>query len=215
MPVLHVGTKRILYIHVPKTGGSYVERLLTSYGTVTGVRFTPTFGGLPCSPQHFHGELLEHVYSADLREVADPFDYVFMTTRNPLDRMVSEFAYRQAQRRIALVRARYGVPERFDRWLRSTLRVYRRDPFLLDNHVRPQHEFEAFDPQIFRLEDGLERITKALDEVTGLRGRPPPEPVNRSTRLQGQNIGLRRATRDRLVAHAREDYDRYGYALPR
>lgn len=214
MPVLHVGTKRILYIHVPKTGGSYVEQILGSYGVVTGVRFTPAFGGLPCSPQHFHGELLEHIHSADRLEVADPFDYVFMTTRDPVERMLSEFAYRRPRGRLATVRARLGIAERFDSWLRATLRAYRRDPFVLDNHVRPQHEFEAFGPEVFRLEDGLGRIVSSLDKVTGIQGAAPPHPVNRSHRFRGQGVRLRRVTLESLVAHAHRDYERYGYVLP-
>mgnify|MGYP000329422055 CR=1 FL=1 len=211
MPILTTRHARILYLHVPKTGGSYVEDMLRSYGTVTGVRSGSDFGGLPCSPQHFHRPLIERVYAADLYELRDAFDYVFMTVREPLGRMKSEFRYRLRQDRGARVARRLNMPLRFDRWLTHSLRQYQRDPFMLDNHMRPQHEFVALGAEVFRLEDGLERLVGRLDEVTGLKGTVPKNNVNVSTSHRLYDYRLRDATWRAWIAHADADYRTFMY----
>lgn len=213
MPVLRTTTKRILYIHVPKTGGSYVEELMRNYGPVSGVRVKDTFAGLPCSPQHFHAPLLEHVYSADRVDVDNPFDYVFMTVRHPIERMKSEYRFRASSTRWSRVRHRIPVPVRFDSWLMRTLRAYRDDPFVYDNHVRPQHEFSAFGAEVFRLEDGLDRVVNALNRVTGLEVSPPRRAINVSKSATSRvDYGLSPRVRALFREHSAQDYVAFGYS---
>ena len=86
--------------------------------------------GFPCSPQHFHGTLLEQLFGAE------EFDWAFMVVRHPVGRMVSQYRYEVHRRRQPL-----PAPP-FFRWLRETILARRDNPYVRDNHLRPQHEFE-------------------------------------------------------------------------
>lgn len=213
MPVLSVGGVRVLYIHVPKTAGTSVETLLRSYGPISGKRLHPPFDGLPCSPQHFHAELLEHVYALDEDRGgrAHDFDFVFMTVRDPMARYLSECLYRTWYDHPVAQRLRDAVPRDYDRWTRRVMRRYRRDAYVLDNHLRPQHEFETFGAVPFRIEDGLAPLKDRLDDLLGLRGALPPAPVNRS---RDRAVRLGADARQQVVELYREDFERYGYELP-
>ena len=83
---------------------------------------------LPCPPQHFPGPLLERLFRGD------DFDYAFIIVRNPVYRMFSEYRYR---------RKLEGVTDGFSEWLDSALEGFKKDPYHLQNHMRPQVEFRA------------------------------------------------------------------------
>lgn len=213
MPVLRSGSFRILYIHVPKTGGTYVEELLKSYGPVHGIKYgyEPLPQGFPCVPQHFHGELLECLYSKDAWVPDSYFDYVFMTVRNPVDRLVSEYKYRNRE----VIDKHYSLSkifwdEHLNRWCQHALEKAAIDPFYEDNHIRPQYEFEAFSPEIFHMEDGYEPIKQRLDELLGVSGAFPDEPINTSV-LPRDDVGPHRRTLDLIHSFYAEDFSRYGY----
>lgn len=229
MPVLTVRDKQILYIHVPKTGGTTVEHLLRSYGGSLWF-YSPRRTGLPCTPQHFHGRLLKTVFSAsgatDGREHA--FDFVFMTVRHPISRLLSEYRYQrnlmshhevgderpELWRRV--VGSRHSVVARtlsFDIWCRYALLRYSQNSTFLDNHLRPQVEFAAWNPVVYRLEDGLDTIRKQLDEVIGVPGSLPAERRKVSTACAGSPEELRPSTRRRIYDYYSRDFSAYGYGF--
>ena len=83
MPVFRQDGRAVLFVHVPKAGGSTLERLFAKSGWTTGYRDPK--GGVGsmnsvrrCSPQHMHRPMLEQVFRLDR------FDAVFMTVREPL-----------------------------------------------------------------------------------------------------------------------------------
>lgn len=209
MPVLNVGSKRVLYIHVPRSGGTFVEALLRSYGPLEGVRMGLSFDGLPCSPQHFHAPLLEHVYSVEDRGAQHAFDYVFMTVRDPLARLTSEYRYKARGAKVSL-RRRLTFPRTFAGWVSRTFAAYRRNPFSFDNHIRPQHQFLTFDAEVFRLEDGLERIATVLDELTGVTGELPETPLN-DTEDSAPRYEVTAALRRKIETFYADDYRLFGY----
>ena len=85
---------RCLFVHIPKTGGTSVERSLRAFGWfeplivraqhVTEVRY------LKATPQHFHADLLEALFRWEEINLA------FAICRHPFDRMKSEY-YMAAQ----------------------------------------------------------------------------------------------------------------------
>jgi len=89
MPVFFRGSYRILFIHVPKAGGTSIEAFFEANGFKTAYLDR---GGSPeslnavrrCSPQHMHAALLEALFDPDM------FDYVFMTVRHPVRRLLSK-----------------------------------------------------------------------------------------------------------------------------
>lgn len=158
MPVFEKNGKRILYIHVPKTAGSSILKLFDSNGYQTSYysyQAAELFRDV-CSPQHIHGELLSG--ELDL----SGFDYIFSTFRDPVERLVSEYTWRCG-----------SLGERhksFKKWAYKILKSYVNQPYINDNHIRPQNEFyvkgcEVFD---FRTVSDLPNyLTKKLNLEIG------------------------------------------------
>jgi len=183
VPVIRISGKQVMFIHVPKTGGSSIEARLAEIGPVQfGARNARN--GFPCSPQHFHGTLLAR----------------FMVVRHPVRRMVSQYRYEAGKRQQPL--------PPFADWLRETLLARRDNPYLRDNHMRPQHEFEAFGAEVFRFEDGLDAPLVAFGRAVGAN----VEGV-RHWRKRSAPTSVEPSEADvRLIRRAyAEDFERYGY----
>jgi hypothetical protein len=207
MPLAFIGNARVLYLHVPKTGGSSVEKMLDGLGIVTHKNFFVP-DGFPCAPQHWHGETWEKL----IRDRSF-LDVVFMTVRHPLRRLESEYRYRLS----AEIAGRNDKPENlriradgFSRWGMSVLDASARNRFVYDNHFRPQHEFEAFSPRVFRLEDGPQGIASYLAEALKLESMP----VIGKHMVSPYSVKSlwTRPLYDRAVTLYGEDFERYGYS---
>lgn len=195
MPVIRISDKQVLFIHVPKTGGSSIEARLTELGPVQ-LGAQNARNGFPCSPQHFHNTLLEQLFGAE------DFDWAFMIVRHPVSRMVSQYRFEIHKRRLP----RPAPP--FTRWLSETLLARRDNPYLRDNHMRPQHEFEAFGAEVFRFEDGLDAPLVAFGRAVGVA-------VEGVLHWRKRSAAMPVAPSDADVALIRrayaEDFERYGY----
>lgn len=215
MPVLTVGSKRILYIHVPKTGGTSVEDLLRSYGGRVSAYY-PSRGVLPCTPQHFHRDLLLQIFGSPTvdKGIEHDFDFIFMTVRHPISRLLSEYRY---QRSATLSRKLNPVARllSFDLWCRYVLRRASRDPLYKDNHFRPQVDFAVWDPAVFRIEDGLDGIREKLDSLVGAKGTWPAKPHKVSTSNAGSEGKLHPGTRALIHTYYASDFENFNYGLNR
>lgn len=177
MPIVEIQNKRLLFIHVPKTGGSAIERLFSEHGTVAFERSDDRALDTPCIPRHYHGEPLSRLFSQEM------FDYVFMVVRDPVDRIISDYRYYVKRKK------REKRPPNFSFWLRYRLWRARRNPWYMDNHFRPQHEFECLDATVFRYEDGLDECIATVASEVGLEipstlpkvNASPPIPVSPTT----------------------------------
>lgn len=194
----------LLQVHVPKTGGRSILNLLQHNGFSVDFcdvsSITTGFNALrTCSPQHYHADLLRQTLRLDR------LDYVFTTVRHPISRLKSEFLWR--------VRDPAVDP---NAWVAATLDAYADDPFLLDNHIRPQHEFLLDGCDIFHAEtDVAEALAIRLEQRLGLALTAPPEGrLNVASSFCGRTIAdvsLDSATRARVVAFYALDFQRLGY----
>ena len=178
MPLYRINDRIVLFLHVPKAGGSSVDSFLSAHGMAVpeGEMLQRTWA--PCPPQHFHAGMWRQMIPTALP------DLVFAVVRHPARRLESEFFYRHLRRgrtrRIGLdprirpfaemdgpARSRY-----FARWAQDALRRQARDAFHLSNHLRPQVEFADWPGLLtYRLEDGL---TAALSDVASRLDLPAP-----------------------------------------
>lgn len=220
MPILTVGSRRVLYIHVPKTGGTSVERLLSSYGEVT-LRADSSLG-LACTPQHFHSAVLRGMFEHANRPDSHEFHTVFMTVRDPYERLLSEYRHQRSTNRplprgagrLERLGVRLVTSARvlsFDLWARHALALARRDPFYADNHLRPQAEFSLWNATFFRLEDGLDAVRVFLDSTLGGGGILPTNPEMRAGDRSGSIDDLRPATRRLIEDFYSTDFRSFGY----
>ena len=141
MPVFFNDDTRILFIHIPKTGGTFITEAFRKNGfSVAYEEFATSKGKLnevrKCSPQHMHRDMLRSIF--DLNK----FDFIFMTVRNPLNRLISEFRWRNE-----------NEPVDVNEWIASRYHEYSQNPFILDNHLRPQYEFFVEEAKFYRQDD--------------------------------------------------------------
>lgn len=151
MPFFKVKNKNILFIHIPKTAGSSIESWLSSVGSVA---FYSTIipNSLRVTPQHFT--------IADIRILLDglvKWDYSFALVRNPYKRLESEYFFRTKHEQKT-----FGVRPDFSCWLIEQLKHYQNNPTHLDNHFRPQIHFIDETVEVFKLENGLDKIIETL-----------------------------------------------------
>lgn len=162
MPVFAINGKSVLFIHVPKTGGTTIERVLSQFGPMS----LHSKGG--CFRDQFRGGLLskpiplQHLHSTLLRRLLLPgqFDLVFMLVRDPVQRMVSE--YRHARE---MWRPEGLLP--FSTWLRICLRLARMDPAFRNNHFRAQADYHIEGAKVLHYEDGM---LPCLNEISATLG---------------------------------------------
>lgn len=157
MPLARSDGRNILFIHIPKAGGTSIEEWLRQSYPLS-FHNSRVDHGLPCVPQHFHAELLAYLFEKSF------LDYSFAVVRNPYWRLLSEYNYRMSHRR-----RREAIFPRpgFRRWVAQTLRRYGKDKYIYGNHIRPQHEFVFPETEVFRLEAGLDVLRNRLREVLG------------------------------------------------
>ncbi len=158
MPLFVHADRAVLYVHIPKTGGTSVESLFTRNGFKADYLDTGGPGSLNrlrlCPPQHMHAEPLQAI----LRLAACA--YVFATVRHPLARLVSEYRMR--------MRGRGGERIPLPDWFDDALRRYGRNPYVYENHLRPQADFIVPGCEVFRLEDGLgDKLLCRIEERVG------------------------------------------------
>ncbi len=158
MPAFTVNNKNILFIHIPKTGGTSIEAWLSKHSS-NGINFFSTehLPFLKCVPQHLTYSELK-VFLASFMS----FDYIFTIVRNPYKRLESEYFYRTEK----VIQKAIKRPD-FSIWALRQLHFYQADKYHLDNHLRLQVDFLDKDVEVFRFEDGInniiQHIAKKLD----------------------------------------------------
>lgn len=149
MPIFCLKGKYVLFIHIPKCGGTSIENALKEYSDIFFL-FHPHRGDLPTSAQHFHKELLQ--------SIVPNFDLltIFIVVRHPVSRAISEYFHDTRRFRKNNVDL---VPD-FNLWMMGRLKSAEQNPYISDNHLRRQVEFLLDNTVIFHFEDGLENPIK-------------------------------------------------------
>ncbi|MFN4874307.1 MAG: sulfotransferase family 2 domain-containing protein [Sphingobacteriales bacterium] len=197
MPVAVINKHNVLYIHIPKTGGSSIERYLSMHGSLqlTG---SVRIHGLSYCGQHLHAKALNSI------KAADGHDWIFTIVRHPVARLISEYRYQM--RKPGWLRSRLS----FSSWLTCALARRAIYPWYRANHFRPQHEFILPGTEIMRFEDGidacLQRIAKKLEI---------PEPTT-SIREKSSSIQIPIMLTPSILARIKQayagDYMDFGYS---
>ena len=160
MPVFRHGDALSYFAHIPKCAGTSVERYLISrFGEIGFYDKTASMRGAAAwsrtSPQHIDWASLQTILPASFLTA------VFAVVRHPVARAVSAYQFQvEVERKI--------TPETpFSDWLRNQASAFAENPFIMDNHFRPQSDFVPEVCEIFHLEHGLEAIIPYLDNLAG------------------------------------------------
>jgi hypothetical protein len=198
MPIFRFQNRVILFIHIPKSGGTSLNAWLRTQAP-ENLYMKHRRPMLPLVPQHFHAELVDALFAPGF------FDYSFCVTRNPYARILSEYNYRIT--RPKLVNQILPKPS-FKAWLTTTFQRYGKDPYIFSNHVRPQHEFPIEGTEVFRLEDGLERVGARLQDLTGSTF---PDEIPRHNTSEKSTTEITEAQADLIHSFYKTDFERFGY----
>ncbi|MFW2590040.1 sulfotransferase family 2 domain-containing protein [Sagittula sp. SSi028] len=155
MPLLSKRNRHFFFIHIPKTGGSFIESSAKKNGwrlslILNGYTVSES-GFLKISPQHLHAELYEQ-----LIDVSSTIE-LFTVVRHPFDRFKSEYYWQRKQNRTL---------KDPDDWIGSMFEAYNRSKCAFDNHIRPQCDFlpSSGECQVHKLEEnGINEALIKLD----------------------------------------------------
>lgn len=205
MPVFYKDNKRVLFVHVPKCGGSYIEHLFLN----NGFSLEYIDGGKPgnlnyirkCSPQHMHSEMLNTIFELS------KFDFIFTVVREPVQRIISEAHMRLKESKDS---------HQLDTWVRDIFSKYTEDNFILDNHIRPQSEFLCENIHIFKQEDGFgEDFISKLEEKIGFtfEVKNIERVMGRSNFTKGNKFEFLPETQNLIKQFYQVDYEGFGYEI--
>lgn len=194
MPIFKIKNKEILFIHIPKTGGTSIEKWLEEQGEMSFyIPYVPD--GFKCSPQHLRLSDINLLFGEKKQ-----WDYIFTIIRNPYDRIESEYFYRTKRRR----------GSHFSEWTRRQLLLYRKDNNLLDNHLRPQNHFIESNVEVFRLEDGMEQIIKTVAKKIGIK---PPKEIPHKNLGKKAKVDFSTQALNLFNRIYKEDFEQLGYEM--
>ena len=200
MPVYRIGQKNVLFIHVPKTAGMALDAHLSSHGKVVFNTRIKVRGGV-FGPRHQPAAVLQTIYLPEM------IDYAFMVVRHPVARLISEYRYQRQKAGLHLSRLRFLG---FDTWLRYSLWRYRTNPDWRVGHFRPQVGYECFDCDVFRYEDGLDKVRQGVERATGIA---IPDDTPRQNVSPHRAVRVSRASLDLIAKFYAPDFSRYDYAI--
>ena len=206
MPVFTKGKKNLLFIHVPKTGGTSMEMLFQLSGWRTGYLDLnlkgKSFNHLRiCAPQHMHAEMLKQ------QLVLHKFNGVFMTVRHPYDRYRSEYAYKY---KVNCDPSAVAV----ETWTRTVLKAYSKDQFIFDNHIRPQHEFYLPGTAVYKLENGFNKMIPDLAKKYKIEF--ADKELRKMSRQEesgfsSSDVELNDTVKSMLIILYQQDFEQFGY----
>ncbi|GMA36374.1 sulfotransferase family 2 domain-containing protein [Demequina litorisediminis] len=209
MPVLRKDGVALLFVHIPKTGGGSVETAFRKGGWKVN-HFDGTSG--PDSMNHLRRHSPQHADASHIEATfrLERFDGIFTFVRDPLPRLRSEYLWRHRDD------DRIDTSGRaFERWLRSTFRKQMKNPWLYDNHIRPQVDFLVRGGLTLRVEDGIDEGLARLANVTGLSV-PTSAPRRHSgadvSAVKPSDVTITDKARSLVADFYAEDYRRLGYS---
>jgi len=129
-----------------------------------------------------------------------------MIVRDPVEKLLSEYRYQRKKRGL-----HWQNFLGFDAWLRVSLFIADHNPEYRENHFRPQSDFEVFDCEVFRIEDGFEQLAIRLKEITGLK-EVPDVPIHNQSR--SEQIRPSAASLKCIASRYKNDFERFGYSVP-
>ena len=180
----HKTIGRVLFVHIPKTGGSSVELWLKGAGY--NLHRICNWNGA----EHQHAP-------ARIYNTWGEFDYKFTVVRHPMTRFLSALSYRGAN------------SDNIDQQARDILQKYQQNklPHSWGNHLLPQVEFLSKDLEIFRMEDDFFLdLSKRLDIPVG-KNRPH---TNKSSNIvTASDLSLE--VRQKVQELYKDDYKALGY----
>ena len=197
-------TVNLLFIHIPKTGGTAIEHYLPSIGFKAFFdpsSYMPVRNCLSIPPAHFDYELCDRLFRLERF-------YNFAIVREPVDKMVSEYKWAKTKSLLADRIKNFSFSDFVD----FALEEYSRDQDFMAGHLKPQYRFVGpKTSRVFKYEDGLNSILKRVLDDVGLAfsGEIAIPRINKSEEIK---VSLGENELKLIQKHYSDDYETFGYA---
>ena len=178
MPIYTKKNESILFIHIPKCGGSsfsdfllrnkYEESLTVRGKALKDIDFWKS------SPQHLHRDILKKLLNFE------KFDKILTIVREPFERLKSEYYWLLNS---GIINEKENIP---GKWFDDLKENYHSNKYIYDNHIRPQNEFLINESMVFKLED--QGINKAIEYA-----------LNKSPLMLFKNKKLKQTKKNELI----------------
>ena len=133
MPVYTKNNKNILFIHIPKTGGSSLEKLFIyrkwNENFISKGKRSDIIKIYKSTLQHSHAQILKEIF--DLSK----FYKILTIVRDPFERCKSEDYW---QSKVKIISTKNITPEI---WFNDISIKYKKNNFIFENHIRPKMNF--------------------------------------------------------------------------
>lgn len=204
MPIFNDLSNQILFIHVPKAAGTTIEENFLQLDFTMTYRRGGRYGKLNmfdkvngCSPQHMHAALLDRHFDSG------NFDWIFTIVRNPLDRLVSEYNFRKTT-------MKNFEFKRFDDWILHAFSCFESNPFIYDNHLRPQSEFIWGETEVYKLESELNILFDKISSIADTKKKFDAKSYMTSNKFQNTK-NISRSSRKLIEDFYSHDFEYFGY----
>jgi len=200
MPIYRNGARILLFVHIPKTGGSTIENTLKGEGIPEALHSRMRLGKNAVTPQHMHREVIE-------RWIPETFyDAAFCVVRNPYARISSEYKWQKQARNAQ-------IPD-FNTWVNNQFEKHQANEFVGDNHIRPQTDFVWDGLKVFRLEEGLEKPLKfAMLNLELDPHRISVDAIRSDGKTKHVKLDITAQTLQNIQVFYRPDFDAFGYNI--
>jgi len=193
----------IFFIHIPKCGGTTVERFFEHLNADTFLApkdYMKVRQYLRIPPAHLHISLIENLFL--LEKI-----YSFAIVRNPYLRMLSDYHWSKTKTN----NTEYFQKMSFEDFCTDSIRNFEINNTYLANHITPQHKFISKNVnKVFKLEDGLENALLEVfkdNEISISREFNLPK-INSSPRHE---FAIGQKTKDIIYDFYKEDFEVFGY----
>lgn len=196
--------RTLLFIHVPKTGGTAIEAFFSGIG-FTGYfdppSYMPVRPYLKVPPAHYDYGALLRLFNLDRL-------YSFAIVRHPVKRMISEYRWAAESSSDSDRISKLD----FGQYLRLRFEQYRRDDSIASGHFKPQVRFVGEKvSKIFKYEAGLESIVRHVLRDVGLNheGLPALPVINNSSK---RTVVPTQDDLELISSFYAEDFAAFGYS---
>ena len=175
MPIFNFGNRQVLFLHIPKAGGSSITKWLSEYSDTSFFR-PRAIAPFRIPPQHLRWRDFDYLLNNPT------FDYAFAVVRNPYERLESEYFWRHRNAKAQ------GKPwDDFNSWVERQIQAVRENSFHASNHLCTQVSFLADPVEVFQLEDGMEKIIVRIADILKI---PPPNMILHENARSGEGPAL-------------------------
>ncbi|KIC33697.1 sulfotransferase family protein [Leisingera sp. ANG-S5] len=216
MPLIKYKDVLLHFAHIPKCGGTSIERYIQGLNGVSLAFVDEQYVANPpqqhwniSSPQHIDGESISRLFPKDF------FTGFFTIVRDPIARLESAYKFQR------LVERRIGSDETLDQFVKTRLLENVLTKGWMDGHFYPQSGFfyPGANYQVFKLEEnGAEKAKAFIDAA--LFGNPASQQMTHSNHLrvpEGFNPGDLVLSDEGLAVAEKiygMDFDNFGYGRP-